>query len=262
MPDPRPAKLQPAKLRGGLILMAVVTGIFPLSGCMSGSLASDSGPSGRWSTQNEQLVHVGEHVEFSFGISQSLTRGRHHDPTGIVDYCVAVAGDEYIEASLDNTGHYRFGFDVVGMRPGGGIVVRASAVRQKGLRDMRLIGSEWVQADDPFDGVDRSVARDSIQLTVYRSIVELPVPNDGTDLQFAEGRLEIVKSDGAIATITPGDNARQGFTVGEPNRSGERLIIYYPKAVELNKHGTTDVRFTVPDAAGRAHVFDGILPTP
>jgi hypothetical protein len=208
------------------------------------------------------MVHLGEHVEFSFGISKGVIVKQHRDPFGIVDYCIASAGPELIEADLDRTGHYRFAFDVIDLRPGQVVTVTATAYRQRELRDIREIGETWIRSDDPYDQPDARFCRDSVALTVYKSVVELPVDDAVGDLDLEGARLELHRSDGTVSTAYSRSRDPDGFEIGEPDADGVRIITYEPKAEQINKSGATYVKLIALDAAGRERVFDGKIPTP
>ncbi len=234
-----------------------------VAGCSSASLATDSGPGRPWSTDGQQMVHVGEHVDFSFVLTKGVLKRGPRDPVGAVDYCIARAGSEQIEADLDNqTGHYRFAFDVLGLREGDAIAVTAEAYRENGVRDTKQIGDAWVRADDPFDQRDRVIASDSVALSVYRSLVEIPIPGGDVALDLGGGRLELHRADGKVATIYHKTADGRGYEIAEPNSEGVSTIMYAPVADEINKSATTYVRFRVLDGSGTERVFDGHIPTP
>ncbi|MEE9294725.1 MAG: hypothetical protein V3W34_07175 [Phycisphaerae bacterium] len=245
--------------RSAVILLAL-SALVP--GCTGGSLATDSGPGGGWSTLKQQYVHVGEKVNFSFAMSKGLFRKEPRDPFGVVDYCIATAGDERIEAELDRSGRFRFTYNVVRLRPGDVVNVSAAAYQEKGIRDVMQIGDEWVRADTPYDQSDFVMATDSIELLVYRTLVELSVPDAQRRLDLASGRLELRKHDGTTTTIYAAEEGSRGFTISEPDADGRYLVRYHPTADEINKFDTTYVRFTAFDHSGGAHDFDGHCPTP
>ncbi len=231
------------------------------SGCRTGSLATDTGPDQPWCSLDRQWAHVGEHVEFSFALTKGVLHREAIDPFGLSDYCVATCGAERVEAELDGTGHYRFGFDVVGVRPGDVVSVSVAAYRRRGLRDARLIGGRWMRADVPHDPKDVSVARDALDLRVYQTVVELPIDHPTADLDMGTGRLELVKNDGDRSSVL-GDRADgAGFTHTQVGQSGRYVVTYEPRADQLNKTGTTSIRFTVFDRKGDQFTFDGVIPS-
>ncbi len=245
----------------GRVTLLVASLCVAVGGCTSGSLATDSGPGTPWSTDGQQMVHVGEHVDFSFILTKGLIKRRPRDPMGTADYCIAMAGSERIEAELDvMTGHYRFAFDVVDLQPGDTINVSSAAYRRSGVRDLQQIGDTWVRADDPFDQPDRVMASGSVALSVYRTEIELPVGD--SELDLVGGRLEIHRNDGKIAVVFHETTTDRGFTVSEPDDDGVVKIIYAPTADNVNKTATTYVRFRALDGSGKEQVYDGQIPTP
>ena len=68
------------------------------SGCITGSLASDTGPSPPgtfWSDAARQMVHVGEQVRFDFVLQDALRR--RVLPMGLADYSVVFVDGKRIE---------------------------------------------------------------------------------------------------------------------------------------------------------------------
>ena len=167
-----------------------------------------------------------------------------------------------IEADIDDAGHYRFSYDVVGKRPGEVIGVSAAAYRQMGQRDIMKIGGAWVTGEHPYDQADYVVAGDSLQLIVYSSQLDLPVKRPDLDLDMAAGRLEIRKSDGAITDVYYQQGHGRGFLYDGPDEEGFYHVTYEPVADELNKCGTTGVRFSTHDVAGNPHVTEALISTP
>ena len=234
-------------------------------GCISikGSLATDSGPSPTgWSTHHRQLVHVGERVGFSFVLARSPRSEAPIDPLGIADYCIAMAGSEMIEAELDEAGHYRFTCHMTGKRPEQVVKVTATAYRQRGQRDMMRIGGVWVRGNDPYDQADFPRAKDSLYLVVYSSRLDLPVKRPDHDLDMTAGRLEIRKNDVPPTEIYCRDRDQRGFRYTGPDEDGFYHVLYEPGADELNKRGTTPVRFSAYDTAGTPHVTEAFINTP
>ena len=235
-------------------------------GCatLPGSLATDSGPSPlEWSESEHQFVHVGEQVRFSFAMAKDSRRKVAVNPIGLADYCIAQVDDERIEAMLTRDGHYRFAADMSDRRHGEVIDVSAVAYRTRGTRDIMQIGEEWVRADSPSDQPDGLISSDRLRLTAYKSRIELPCEHPLQDLDLTTGRLEIVRADGSTTQIPPDADGRAGgFAYTGPDTTGRYVIVYEPRATELNKKGTTVVRFRVHDAAGDPHVFDAVLNTP
>lgn len=230
---------------------------------MIGSLATNTGPSqGQWSTANRQYVHVGEEVSFSFTLTDDPFQRRPVHPFGHADYCTATLGSDRVEATLDEGGHYRFQYVMSGRRVGEVVPVQAVAYRRRGHRDFMKIGDVWLRGTDPFDPPDDAVARDTIELNVYRSRVELFIEESPNQLDPANGRLELVKSDASVTTVygDPGDG--HGFRHFGPDKNGMYRIVYDPLATEVNRSGQTEVRFIAEDLAGRRHVAETTIETP
>lgn len=252
--------------RPHLIWAIALAGMLAVSGgCISikASLATDSGPSRTgWSTLDTQLVHVGERVGFSVVLVRSMRSKAPISPLGVADYCIASVGTDMIEADLDDDGHYRFAYDIVGRRSGEVIPVSAVLYRQRGRRDIMKVGGTWVQGDDPYDQTDHVVARASLRLIVYSSQLDLPVEHPQLDLEMAAGRMEIRKSDGLTTDIYYQRGGNRGFLYTDPDEKGAYHVTYQPRADELNKCGTTRIRFSTYDTAGNPHVTDALINTP
>jgi len=251
---------RPLRTPAAAAILAIVSSA---AGCatLPGSLATDSGPSPlEWSEADHQFVHVGERVHFSFAMAKDSRKKVAVNPVGLTDYCIAQVGDERIEATLTADGHYRFAADMSGRRHGDVIDVSAAAYRTYGTRDIMKVGENWVRADSPSDHPDKLVSHDDVRLTVYQSRIELPCERPGRDLDMTTGRLELVRADGTTAQVLP--DGEGGFTYTGPGADGRYVVVYEPRADELNKKGTTAVRFRVHDTAGNPHMFDAVLNTP
>lgn len=249
----------------GAAIFAGLAALCGSTGCTTfpGSLATDSGPSPlEWSEADHQLVHVGERVRFSFVLARDSRKKSAINPVGLVDYCIGNVGEQRIEATLTATGHYRFTWDMSDRRPGEVIDVSAAAYRTRGTRDIMKFGDTWVRADAPSDQPDSLLSRDHLRLTVYQSRIELPCQRPLDDLDMTTGRLEIITADGSVTRILLGTDGGGGFTYTGPDAGGKYVVFYDPRAVELNKKGTTAVRFRVRDVANNPHVFDAVLKTP
>ena len=184
------------------------------------------------------------------------------NPLGLVDYCIGYVGGQRIEATLTETGHYRFMLDMSDRRPGEVIDVSAAAYRTLGTRDIMKIGATWIRADAPSDQPDKLVSRDHLRLTVYQSRIELPCARQLHDLDMTTGRLEIIRAKGSVTRVPPDGGGGGGFTYTGPDADGKYVVLYEPRASELDRNGTTTVRFRVHDIANNPHVFDAILKTP
>ena len=98
-PDPKPRRRQAARPSDrrrspANRIAAAATLCLCLTGCISGSLATSTGPNGpqAWSAASQQDAHVGEEVRFSFILVNPML-DRPMDPYGYVDYCVTSVGE-------------------------------------------------------------------------------------------------------------------------------------------------------------------------
>ena len=232
-------------------------------GCITGSLASDTGPAPPgtfWSDAARQMVHVGEQVRFDFVLQDA--RRRFVSPVGFADYCVAFVGGERIETEMDAYGRFRFShtFDHAG--PGDRIHVEAAAYRQRDNRDFVNVGGQWVQSHSPLNRQDRPVATDAIMFTVYQALIELALAPGASGLKPETGVLRIRRSDGSLTTVYVDRPNRSGFTLTDRGPDGGCRVRYTPKGDELNPTGTTDVEFLIYDTAGNPHHASATLDTP
>ncbi len=242
----------------------IVAALWSCTGCMTlrGSLASSTGPSpDAWSTADEQMVHVGEHVRFSFVMTQSLHAEQGIDPVGLVDYCLMRVNNKLIEPEMSTGGQYILSHLFDDIVDGQQIRVAAMTYRIHGQRDRRLIAGEWVNLDTP-DRADQLVARDEILLTAYKSRIELPVTPIGEGWDILGGRLRLIRSDGGTVVIRAAIGHDDGFVVRGPFEEGEYMITYAPDAEMLNPKGTTRIQFVVTDDRGKQHVIERLLSTP
>ncbi len=232
-------------------------------GCIGirGSLATDTGPSPTgWSTLDRQFVHVGELVRFSFVITKGPRSKAPVSPIGLADYCIASANGELIEAHLNEAGHFEFG-TTIDAKHGETITVAVAAYRQRGVRDMMKIGATWQTNEDPFDQADLVIAHDEVLLTVYRSQIELPIGTEYGEL-VNNGRLELVRNDGVISRVGPIRPPADGYSTDGPDSTGTIVIRYDPQAHQLNKSGTTQIRFITSNRDGPTKPVIGSLSTP
>lgn len=233
------------------------------SGCITGSLATNTGPSsGRWSTANKQYVHAGEEVSFSFVLTKGLFERTPLHPYGHADYCLATIGSQRIEADLDEGGHYRFDFVISDRRSGEVVPVRVVAYRRLGSRDIMKIGDVWIRGEDPYDQPDLEVADDTLELIVYRSRIELHIEESPAGLDMAGGRLELVRDDGSMVTVLSGRDRHRGFRYFGPDKNGRYRVVYEPTADEVNRSGGTEVRFVVDDRAEHRYSTETVIETP
>ena len=241
--------------------MAVSAGMH--TGCISGSLASNTGPRPpgyAWSQAGKQMVHVGEEVQFDF-VLQDWRRQRVQ-PLGIADYGVAHIGNERIETAPDLEGHFRFSYVFDHVRPGDKIAVEVTAFRQRGTRDFMRIRGQWVQGDSPYDDPDKTVAGDEIQLIVYEAPIELTMVRPADELDPQTGALKLRRADGSTTSVFVDRPGRPGFTFTGPEPDGYYRIRYPPKGSELNPIGMTEVEFKIYDVLGQPHYATATLESP
>jgi len=234
------------------------------AGCVSGSLATDTGPHPRgcvWSDASTQKMHVGEEVRFDFVLQDSTTR-KFVSPMGRADYCVATIGDRRLEAEVTSTGHFQFSHTFGDIKPGDKIKVQATAYRQRAGRDFVNVHGQWLRTESPYEQPDAKVARDSVSLVAYQAPIELRIPRPPDDLNPETGVLRIRRSDGSSTSVYIDRPHRPGFTVGGPEPDGHYRIGYVPRDNEVNPIGTTDVELVMYDTAGNPHYASATLDTP
>ncbi len=199
-------------------------------------------------------------MEFDFVLEDVFHR--LVSPVGLADYCVAQIGGERIEAAPDEKGHFAFSHRFEAVQPDEKIKVRATAYQQRGERDFMMVRGQWLQADSPYAQPDRKIAGDSLKLAIYRAMVDLRMPRPPDDLDLETGVMRFRRLDGTVAPVYIDRPGRPGFVVTGPEPDGYYRITYAPKAEELNPTGTTEVVFTIHDAAGQPHTVSTELDTP
>ena len=235
----------------------------PLQGCVSASLASDTGPrpaGHRWSAAARQQAHVGEEVSFDFVLQDAAKQ--FVSPVGVADYCVAMIGSRRIESDPDEFGHFTFTHRFDGLRPGEELSVRAIAYQQQGARDFVKVGSQWLEANSPYSIADRTVAEAAIRLSIYQSKVDLRIARPADDFDRETGVLRIRRADGSSAATYINRPNRPGFSIDGPSADGFYRVSYAPSGDETNKTETTDVEFAIYDLAGQRHTVVQTLQTP
>ncbi len=246
-----------------LAVFAALAGM-SAAGCVSGSLASDTGPRPAgyaWSQAGRQMVHVGEQVEFDFVLQDWAWS--FQAPLGIADYCVVYVGDERIEIGPDIHGHFRFSYAFHDLPAGDAVTIRATPYQTRGSRDFMKIREQWIEGDSPYDQADRAVAfADAIRLLAYRVPVELTIARPANDLDLQSGVLKIRRTDGATTSVFIDKPDRPGFTMSGPEPDGYYRAFYQPRGNELNATGTTDVEFVMYDTLGQRHYASQTLDTP
>lgn len=244
-------------LLGGACFCATMTG------CVSGSLASNTGPplrGGVWADAPRQSVLVGETVQFDF-VLQNLFR-QVVQPLGTADYCVFRVGTTSMDDTADAHGHFQFSYDFEGYKPGDIVDVQVTAYQRIGNQDFMRVGDHWYRSESLFDAPDRRVARDKIQMTVYAPVIELDLPGDADAFDPTSGVLKIHRFDGSTTSVYLDRPGRPGFTLAPQGPDGRYRVRYIPSADQLNHVGTTPVDFSIHDVGGVAHYASVILETP
>ncbi len=247
----------------GVASVVLVVLVATIGGCVSGSLATNTGPhppQQRWSPAAKQMAHVGEQVDFDFVLVDAW--GRFRSATGAADYCAVQVGDERLELDPDEAGRFRFSHRFDRCQPGERVAVRATAYAQRGRRDFIRVQARWLAADEEAGQADRRVAAAAISMTVYQAAVELSIPRGADEMDFASGVLRIHKVDGRLAAVHVAQDQRRGFVITGPDGQGRYQMQYRPDGDELNPTGTTSYEFVIEDVGGRRHTLAGTLPTP
>jgi hypothetical protein len=242
----------------GLYLLAALMG-----GCVSGSLATDTGPRPplhQWSTENRQKVYVGEPVQFDFVLTDGF--GNFVHPDGVADYVAAFAGGERIQVDYDLSGHFPFSHRFDTVKAGDEITVKAVAYRQNHSRDFMLVAGAWMQSESPYDVPDKKVASDEVTLEAYETPIELTVPQPKRELDPSTGVIRIRQNDGNTTSVFLSTALRPGFSIAGPEPDGVYRIRYVPKGDEVNPTGQTDVELTIYDTAGQPHQVSTKIDTP
>ena len=231
-------------------------------GCISGSLATSSGPRPpgfAWSPEERQAAHVAENVKFDFVLTDWL--GKRLDPTGLADYCVAIFDRERIEIELHPNGYFRFEHPITAA-PDTSIPVEVTAYRQLAGRDLIKVGDQWLVSSSPFELPDRKVASASVTLLVYQCEVRLRMPRPPDDLDPETGVMRIYRDDGSSTSVYIDRPGRLGFRITGPGPDGYYDITFNPSGEMLNDHGTTKVDFRIHDLAGQRHECSAPIETP
>lgn len=188
--------------------------------------------------------------------------GRFVAPTGIDEYGVLYLGFERLESEPSPSGHFRFTHRLDGVRAGSSIAARGAVFQQRGNRDFIKVRGEWLQSSSPYEEPDRLIASDEVTLDVYQVRVSLEIPRPPLDLDIGTGILRIQRDDGTSTTLYVDRPGRPGFTIVGPEPNGRYEITYEPSGDELNRTGTTAVRFSVLDVGGQRHEAQAVLETP
>lgn len=231
-------------------------------GCVSGSLASGTGPrppGSLWSVASRQRAHVGERVRFDFAIIDWI--GQRLEPAGRVDYVAARFGVERIEVEPDSGGRFQFELEVPSAA-GKRVVVDVAAYRRVGRRDRVFAGGDWRRVSAETDAPDELVARDAIELDVYQSEVVLRLDRPLEPFDVESGVLRLKPTDDEVVSVYAGRSGRRGFRMTGPDGDGRFEIRYEPGGQEVRSVGVTPVEFVILDRSGLRHEVSAMIDTP
>lgn len=233
------------------------------SGCIKASLASTTGPVHRgqvWSMADEQMVHVGEKVDFEFVVVDR--GGTILGPAGGVDYCVAEVADAIVEALPDGTGRFHFSHTFEKEQPGERILVRAAGYEQRRERDLVKIGERWVFTESPQARADRKIASDEIVLETYQRGIRFVVGPLAAEPDIDSGVLTIRCGETERARVYVDRPNRRGFTLHGLDPSGKLRVGYVPTGGQLCSRGVTSLHFQIHDLGGAAYETATLMETP
>lgn len=246
-----------------LVAAACALGMSLWTGCIKASLATTTGPVSRgqlWSMTDEQMVHVGETVDFEFVVVDR--GGTILGPAGGIDYCVAEVGDTIVEALPDGTGRFHFSYTFKDEQPGETILVRATGYEQRRERDLVKIGDRWVLTESPQARADRAVAGDEVTLETYQRGIRFVVGPLTAEPDIDSGVLTISCGDTERARIYVDRPHRRGFTLHGVDPNGKLRVGYVPTGDQLCPRGVTSLKFNVHDVEGVAHETATLMETP
>lgn len=203
---------------------------------------------------------MGEEVRFDFVLFDEWQR--FVDPTGRIDYCVLLVGDDRHETAPDRHGHCTFGHRFEGYSPGVKVPVTAAGYLQQQSRDYMNIAGRWHRNESPYDEPDRRVAAASLTMTLYVTPIRFRLVRPPDELDPATGVLRIRRGDGTVTSVFLDQPGRPGFSFAGPDAAGYYQIEYTPRGFELNTSGTTEVTLTIHDRAGQRHEHALTLETP
>lgn len=237
--------------------------VFSATGCLSASLATNTGPTlpgQAWCMDGAQRAHVGEAVAFDFVLTDG--GGAFVSPTGVVDYVVATLGSEREEVEADPGGHFVFSHTFKTLKPGDRVRVTAEAFRERGRRDFVRVLGRWVGPEISHDQPDQRIAGDVVDLEFYQTVVDLPVDGTGDEMDRETGVMRFRRLDGRAFAVYADRPGRPGFEFREGSTAGSFRVTFQPDAAMLNPNGTTDVEFSIQDRAGRRVTASARAPTP
>jgi hypothetical protein len=226
-----------ARLRQLSIIAFGVVAIPLLSGCLAGSLATNTGaqPGGTWSTAQRQPAHVGERVKLSFVLKQALANESMH-AAGLADYCVFNLGGEKLDAEIDESGAFTTEYRFDNVTAGERVPISAIAYRQVGPRDRMLIAGEWISNASPNNPSDDPIASAALSLDFYQTQVEIAVPValDAIDPATAELRFKLREGEDVVVYVA--HPPRPGFTL-EARDEAHCVVRYQPNGFATQSHG-------------------------
>lgn len=233
------------------------------TGCIKASLATTTGPVSRgqlWSMADEQMVHVGEKVDFEFVLVDR--GGTILGPAGGIDYCVAEVGDTIVEALPDGTGRFHFSYTFKDEQPGETIVVRATGYEQRRERDLVKIGDRWVVTESPQARADRAVAGDEVTLQTYQRGIRFVVGPLAAEPDIDSGVLTITCGETERARIYADRPHRRGFTLHGLDQNERLRVGYVPTGDQLCPRGVTALQFKIHDLEGAPYETATLMETP
>jgi len=239
----------------------VLLGLWGCGGCVAGSLATSTGPrgGGQWSIARKQQVHVDETVKFSF-VLREILRPEPINAIGQADYCVFDIGGEKLPVAVNADGVFRTEYTFDQVTPGLRIPVRATAYRLVGQRDGVKVAGQWIRRQSPYDEPDIFVATDAIELTSYRSRIELTLPGD-VKYDFDTATLAMEAEEGTTVRY-PDKPLRPGFQLHRADDDAGWIVVYEPAPDEIRHSDVTRVTFSVYDRSGDKHARTLDLATP
>jgi len=232
-------------------------------GCFVGSLATNTGNTrgGEWSIDNQQYVHIGENVTFSFVLKKPLATSAIN-ATGIADYCIFEYGDDADAVDVDLEGAFVCEHDFVDITPETPIKVTAKAYRMVGTRDRMKIAGQWLRNESPDDEPDIFVASDSVRLIPYQVQIVVNVPDAWRNYDFETAVLSLHRSeDEPPKDFRLKRGLRRGFTVDRSDPKAWR-IRFEPRAAEVLPNGQMRAELCILDESGDMRSINGIVPTP
>ncbi|MCG3137669.1 MAG: hypothetical protein HJJLKODD_01518 [Phycisphaerae bacterium] len=248
--------------RDGLLRLAI--GLLPVltTGCMRGSLATDTGWSadGPWCIERVQQAHVGETVRCSFVLLD--THGRRVSLWDAADYAVLLMGGERYETRPNIDDRFEFEIPLGEVASGQRVTLQAEAYLQQDKRDYMKIAGRWLRTESTSDIPDDKVADGHLRLEIYQCRICYRFAAPSQPLDWSLARLTLTRHDGSSSDIFVQKEDRPGFVVVGPDQAGELELQYEPTIEQINRTGTTSAVLAVHDLQGQLHRFAWDFPTP